>query len=205
MAENITIGNAGVVCFGEILLRLTAPAHGLLLQSGSFNVNVGGAEANVAVSLAQFGHHATVVTVLPDSPLGHAAAGELRRHGVRTDSIQFGPGRMGLYFLTTGAGHRPSEVLYDRADSAFALAPADLIDWAGALNEASWFHVSGITPAVGPLAAVSALRAVRAALKSLSSIKAMSRCSANSRSASATSSRSRSRAWPGRRSHSFAR
>jgi 2-dehydro-3-deoxygluconokinase len=163
MAENITIGNAGVVCFGEILLRLTAPAHGLLLQSGSFNVNVGGAEANVAVSLAQFGHHATLVTVLPDSPLGHAAAGELRRHGVRTDSIQFGPGRMGLYFLTTGAGHRPSEVLYDRADSAFALAPADLIDWAGALNEASWFHVSGIAPAIGPLAAVSALRAVRAA------------------------------------------
>lgn len=153
----------GVVCYGEVLLRLTAPQNEVLLQSPTLGLNVGGAEANVAVSLALLGHRASVVTVLPENSVGRAALGELRRHGVRTDSIQFRPGRLGLYFLTVGAGHRPSEVLYDRADSAFALAPADLIDWGQALGGSSWFHVSGITPAVSPTAAESALRAVRAA------------------------------------------
>jgi len=153
----------GVACYGEVLLRLTAPHHGTLLQQPSLEVNVGGAEANVAVSLTHFGHPAYLVTVLPDNVLGHAALGEFRRHGVRTEAVQFRPGRMGLYFLTAGAGHRPSEVLYDRAESAFALAPPDLIDWDLALADCTWLHLSGITPAVSPPAAESALRAVRAA------------------------------------------
>jgi 2-dehydro-3-deoxygluconokinase len=152
-----------VVCYGEVLLRLTAPQNGTLLQLPSLTVNVGGAEPNVAVSLTRFGHSASLVTVLPDNALGHAALGELRRHGVHLGKARFGPGRMGLYFLTVGAAHRPSEVLYDRNDSAFARAAPDLIDWNDALAGSAWLHLSGITPAVSSTAAESALRAVRAA------------------------------------------
>lgn len=152
-----------VVCFGEVLLRLTAPSHGLLLQSPSLKVDVGGAEANVAVSLTHLGHEAALVTVLPDNALGHAALGEIRGHGVRTEGVRFQAGRMGLYFLTVGAGHRPSEVLYDRTDSAFALAAPDLIDWKESLRGSTWLHLSGITPAVSASAAESALRAARVA------------------------------------------
>jgi 2-dehydro-3-deoxygluconokinase len=163
MMRNNNTQAAGVACFGEILLRLAASHSELLLQSRTMVGHIGGAEANVAVALAQWGHCATVVSVLPDNALGHAAAGELRRYGVRTDALQFRPGRMGLYFLTVGAGHRPSEVLYDREGSAFALAPPELIDWNSVLTEVSWLHLSGITPAVGPQAAEAALRAARAA------------------------------------------
>src|SRR5258708_28510783 len=163
MMRNNDTQAAGVACFGEILLRLAASHSELLLQSRTFVGHIGGAEANVAVALAQWGHDATVVSVLPDNALGHAAAGELRRYGVRTDSIQFRPGRMGLDFLTVRACHRPSEVLYDREPSAFALASPELIDWNAVLSEVSWLHLSGITPAVGPQAAESALRAARAA------------------------------------------
>jgi 2-dehydro-3-deoxygluconokinase len=163
MMRNNHTQAAGVACFGEILLRLAASHSELLLQSRSFVGHIGGAEANVAVALAQLGHPASVISVLPDNSLGHAAAGELRRYGVRTDAVQFRPGRMGLYFLTVGAGHRPSEVLYDREGSAFALAPPELIDWSSVLADVSWLHLSGITPAVGPQAAEAALRAARAA------------------------------------------
>src|SRR3954464_3740383 len=163
MMRNNHTQAAGIACFGEILLRLGAPHSELLLQTRTLVGHIGGAEANVGVALAQWGHSATVVSVLPDNSLGHAAVGELRRHGVRTDSVQFRPGRMGLYFITVGAGQRPSEVLYDRENSAFALAPPDLIDWSAVLSEVSWLHLSGITPAVGPQAAEAALRAARAA------------------------------------------
>jgi len=163
MMGNSNTQAAGIACFGEILLRLTAPLCELLLQTKSFVGHIGGAEANVAVALAQWGHPATMVSVLPDNALGHAAAGELRRFGVRTDPVQFRPGRMGLYFLTVGAGHRPSEVLYDREGSAFALAPPELIDWSSVLSQVSWLHISGITPAVGLQAAQAALRAARTA------------------------------------------
>ena len=156
MMRNNHTQAAGIACFGEILLRLGAPHSELLLQSRTLVAHIGGAEANVGVALAQWGHSATVVSVLPDNSLGHAAAGELRRHGVRTDPVQFRPGRMGMYFLTVGAGQRPSEVLYDRENSAFALAPPELIDWSGVLSEVSWLHLSGITPAVGPQSAEAA-------------------------------------------------
>jgi 2-dehydro-3-deoxygluconokinase len=163
--QHINTGKArsGFVCFGELLLRLSAPNNELLLQSGALTAHIGGAEANVAVSLAHFGHATRMVSVVADNALGKACIGELRRQGVRTDAIQTAAGRMGLYFLTVGAGHRPSEVLYDRADSAFALAAADAVDWGPVLADANWFHVSGITPALGPNAAAAALRAARAA------------------------------------------
>jgi 2-dehydro-3-deoxygluconokinase len=154
---------SGVVCFGELLLRLNAPGRELLLQSGELRVYVGGAEANVAVSLAHFGHAASVVSVVPDNALGTGCIAELRRHGVGTESIRKGPGRLGIYFMASGAGHRPSEIVYDRADSAFALRADEAIDWNQALAGARWLHVSGITPALGARAAEATLRAARTA------------------------------------------
>ena len=152
-----------VVCFGEVLLRLSSPGKELVLQSPSFQAHVGGAETNVAVGLSKLGDPAAVVSVLPNNSLGQACAAEVRRHGVETSSVVYRDGRMGLYFLTHGAGHRPAEVLYDRVGSAFASAPADLIDWSASITGAQWLHVSGITPAVSHQGAQAALRAVRAA------------------------------------------
>lgn len=152
-----------VVCFGEVLLRLSAPASELLLQTPRLDVHVGGAEANVAVSLACLGHETAVVGVLPDNPLGRAARDELRRYGVGTRGLRFAPGRMGLYFLSLGAVLRPSDITYDRADSAFAAAAPDAIDWERELDGAAWLHVSGATAAVGPNAAQAVVRAVREA------------------------------------------
>nr|WP_295377702.1 sugar kinase [Pseudoxanthomonas sp.] len=152
-----------VVCFGELLLRLGAPGRETLLQTPALEVHVGGAEANVAVSLARFGHAARMVGVVADNPLGEAAVGELRRHGVDTTAVQRQPGRMGLYFLTTGAVHRPSQVLYDRAGSAFAQVGGGRHDWPTLLAGADWLHVSGVTPALGAEAARGTLEAMRAA------------------------------------------
>jgi 2-dehydro-3-deoxygluconokinase len=149
-----------IVCFGEILLRLAAPGRELMLQTQRLDVTVAGAEANVAVALAHFGHDARVVSVLPDSVLGRAALGELRRHGVDTRGIVWGDGRMGLYFLSQGAVRRPSEILYDRADSAFARTPSlAKVE----LGDTDWFHVSGVTPALNRKTADAAIAAARAA------------------------------------------
>lgn len=147
-----------IACFGELLLRLGAPGRELLLQSPRLEVVVGGAEANVAVSLARFGHPVAMLGTVADNALGHAALGELRRHGVDTAPVRLAAGRMGLYFLATGAGYRPSEVLYDRAGSAFATAPADAYDWPALLRGAGWLHVSGVTPALGPPTAAAGVR-----------------------------------------------
>jgi len=154
---------AQIVCFGEVLLRLGAPGRQLLLQSPQLDVHVGGAEANVAVSLARLGHRARLVSVLPKNALGEAAAGELRRYGVDDGSIRWVAGRMGLYFLLPGAIHRPSEVLYDRAHSAFALASASQFDWELELSGAEALHVSGITPALGPELARATFTAIETA------------------------------------------
>ena len=156
---------ATVICFGELLLRLNAPDRELLLQSGQLRAYVGGAEANVAVSLAHLGHPTSMVSVVPDTTLGAACVAELRRHGVDTQHIRRAPGRLGIYFMASGAGHRPSEIIYDRANSAFAVAGDDGIDWQRALAGASWLHISGITPALGARAAESTLNAARAARK----------------------------------------
>jgi len=152
-----------VVCFGEVLLRLGAPARERLLQGGRLDVQVGGAEANVAVSLARLGHDAAMVGVVAGNPLGEAAAAELRRHGVDIGALARGEGRMGLYFLETGALQRPSRVIYDRADSAFVRARPTHYDWPALLDGAAWLHLSGVTPALGSDAAAAALDAARAA------------------------------------------
>lgn len=152
-----------VVAFGELLLRLTAPGRELLLQSGRLDVHVGGAEANVAVGLARLGHDAAMVSRVPDSALGDAAAGHLRRYGVDATGVSTGPGRMGLYFLSPGAGARPSDIVYDREGSAFALAGPEDFDWARALAGADLLHLSGVTPALGQRSADAALTAAEAA------------------------------------------
>ena len=154
---------ARIVCFGELLIRLSAPGRELMLQTPRLETNVGGAEANVAVSLARFGHDASFISIMPDNALAHSARGELRRWNVDTRSVQTGTGRLGLYFLTPGAGQRPSDVLYDRAHSAFALAAPDAIDWSAALEGADWLHISGVTPAVSANAANAALNAMKTA------------------------------------------
>ena len=152
-----------VVCFGELLLRLGAPGRQLLLQSPQLEVHIGGAEANVAVSLAKFGHETALISVIPDNPLGTAAVAEIRKHGVDTRRVNIAPGRMGLYFLVQGAMQRPSEVVYDRAGSAFASADPQQFDWQQLLIGADWFHVSGVTPALGERAAKAAIEAVQTA------------------------------------------
>lgn len=154
-------GQGRIVCFGEILVRLSAPDGEFLLQSPGLKACFGGAEANVAVSLARFGHDAAMLSVAPDNALGRAGVDELRRYGVDTSKIRIVPGRQGLYFLTPGAAQRPSQVLYDRAGSAFALNAGGL-DWSAALAGAEWLHVSGVTAAIGPQTAAAALGAVRA-------------------------------------------
>ena len=156
---------ARVVCFGELLLRLSAPGREKLLQSPQMEVRIGGAEANVGVSLSCFGHQVAAVGTVADNALGEAATGELRRHGLDTTGLRKVPGRMGLYFLAPGAIHRPAEVLYDRAGSAFAVAPAEAYDWPKLLQGADWLHLSGVTPALGANTAAAALAAARAARK----------------------------------------
>ncbi len=157
------MSRARILCFGELLLRLGAPGHELLLQQPRLDVHCGGAEANVGVSLAHFGHEVAMVSTVADNPLGAAVLGELRRHDVDTRHVRRVDGRMGLYFLTTGAIHRPSEVVYDRADSTFALAPADAYDWPRLLEGAQWLHLSGVSPALGADVAQATLAAARAA------------------------------------------
>lgn len=153
-----------IVCFGELLLRLSAPHGERLLQSGRFDVVVGGAEANVAVCLAQLGRPAALVSIAPDNALGRAARNEVRKYGVDVGGVELvDDGRMGMYYLTPGAVLRPSEVLYDRQESAFARAPANAVDWSAHLGAAAWLHMSGVTPAIGANAAAAALRAAEAA------------------------------------------
>ena len=153
-----------IVCFGELMLRLGAPDRERLLQSARLTATFGGAEANVAVSLARLGNDAAVVTTLPDNALGTAAIDQLRMHGVDVSGINQTAGRIGLYFLTPGAVQTPSDVLYDRQGSAFASASPSSYPWAKLLKGADWLHISGITPAVGPKACQAALKAAEEAV-----------------------------------------
>jgi 2-dehydro-3-deoxygluconokinase len=152
-----------IACFGEILLRMTAPGRELMLQKPALDVYVAGAEANVAVALSNLGHPVKMVTCLPPNPLGEAALREVRRHGVDVSAIARTPGRMGLYFLTQGAGLRASEIFYDRQDSSFARAGAGDFDWDSLLAGVGLLHMSGITPALGPRSAEAAVAAAEAA------------------------------------------
>ena len=152
-----------VVTFGELMLRLGPPGFERLLQSPMLCATFGGGEANVAVSLAQFGLDSCYVTRLPTNAIGDAAIRALRAEGVRTDCIARGGSRMGIYFTETGASQRASTVLYDRANSAISEISPDAVDWDGVMNGAAWFHVTGITPALGPTAAAATAASVSAA------------------------------------------
>ena len=138
-----------VVTFGEIMLRLSTPGFSRFVQASSFEVTFGGGEANVAVSLANYGLESYFVTKLPAHEIGQAAVNHLRRFGVRTDFIVRGGDRIGIYFLETGASQRPSKVIYDRAHAAITTLREGEIDWERVLEGASWFHWTGITPALG--------------------------------------------------------
>ena len=155
-----------VVSFGELMMRLSPPGDERLLQSPTLQVTFGGSEANAAASLAHFGLASSYVTRLPANPVGDAALRALRAEGVDVGHVLRGGARLGLYFFERGADVRPLQVVYDRAGSAFSqLDPAE-IDWTAALRGADWFHVSGITPALGdgPACATrEALAAARAA------------------------------------------
>ncbi len=149
--------------FGEIMLRLKAPGFERFFQSAVMEATYGGGEANVAVSLANFGEDAAYLTVLPENVLGNECVKELRKFGVDTSRILCGPGRMGIYFLEGGANQMPSKVLYDRANSSIALAKPGDIDWESALAGIGWFHITGITPAISQTAMELSLESVREA------------------------------------------
>lgn len=152
-----------VVCFGELMLRLNPPGYQRIVQTELFEASFAGGEANVAVSLANFGLAARYVSWVPANAIGQAAVNALRRYGVDTSSVYRGGDRLGVYYVEKGASQRPSTVLYDRAGSAVSLAsPADY-DWETALAGADWLHVTGITPALGENAAAACLDAVRTA------------------------------------------
>lgn len=152
-----------VVTFGEIMLRLATPGFLRFGQSETLTATFGGGEANVAVSLANYGIPVDFVTRLPKNDLGTACTMELRKFGVGVDNILFGGERIGIYFLETGAVSRGSKVIYDRAHSAVSEIKPGMIDWGKVLNGAGWFHWTGITPAISQGAADVCLEAIRTA------------------------------------------
>ncbi|OFW05106.1 MAG: 2-dehydro-3-deoxygluconokinase [Acidobacteria bacterium RIFCSPLOWO2_02_FULL_67_36] len=152
-----------VVTFGEIMLRLSPPGFERFFQSPVLSATFGGGEANVAVSLAQFGLASDYVTALPKHAIGDAAIRALRAEGVGTSHIVRGGSRVGIYFAESGASQRASSVIYDRAQSAISEMAPDAVDWGGIFEGADWFHVTGITPALGAKAADATARALAAA------------------------------------------
>jgi 2-dehydro-3-deoxygluconokinase len=158
--------NKRVVTFGEIMMRLSTPAFSRFTQTSNFNIIYAGSEANVAASLANFGTPAEHVTRFPDNDLGTAATQTLKKLGVETKHIVFGDRRMGLYFLENGSMQRSSRIIYDRFDSAFAHIRPGMIDWVEVLEGASWFHWTGITPAISQGAADVCIEAITAARNS---------------------------------------
>lgn len=142
-----------IITLGEIMLRLSTPGNKRFVQSDSFDAVFGGGEANVAVSCANYGHEVYFVSKLPEHEIGQSAINALRKYGVKTDYIARGGDRIGIYYLETGASMRPSKVIYDRAHSAIAEASATDFDFDKIMEGASWFHWSGITPAISEKAA----------------------------------------------------
>jgi 2-dehydro-3-deoxygluconokinase len=151
--------------FGEIMLRLSTPGFERFSQAGRFNIQFGGGEANVAVSLANFGIPVNFVTRLPDNDIGRACLMELKRHGVEVDHVAWGGERMGIYFLETGAVARASQVIYDRAYSSMATIQPGMIDWKKVFEGVTWFHWTGITPALSEGTAQTCLEAIQMANK----------------------------------------
>ena len=156
---------AKIVTFGEIMLRLATPDHLRFGQGNELVATFGGGEANVAVSLANYGEDVEFVTRLPKNDIAAACVRELRGFGVGTSNIVYGGERMGIYFLETGAVARPSKVIYDRAHSSISTIPSGEIDWAAVFAGAEWFHFTGITPAISREAAEVCLEACQMANK----------------------------------------
>ena len=154
-----------VITFGEVMLRLAPEGYYRFLQADSFGATFGGGEANVAVSLANYGADAAFVTKLPEHEIGQMAVNSLRKYGVDTSKITRGGDRVGIYFLEKGASQRPSKVIYDRAHSAIAEAQPSDFNWEEIFKGADWFHFTGITPALGDNVAEICLEAVKAAKK----------------------------------------
>lgn len=154
-----------VVSFGEIMLRLSPDGYYKLFQKPELNTSFCGAEANVAVALSNFGDEAEFVTALPDNDIGRAACRELMRYGVKTDNIVYTGDRLGIFFAEKGASQRPSKVIYDRKNSAIALAEPSSFDWEKIFDGADWFHITGITPALSDSLAKISVDAVKAAQK----------------------------------------
>lgn len=152
-----------IITFGEIMLRLSTPGYLRFGQAKQFDATYGGGEANVAVSLANYGMDAKFVTRLPENDIAKACLKDLRSYGVDTSSIVYGGDRLGIYFLETGAVARPSKVVYDRANSSIATIKLGDIDWKKVLEGADWFHWTGITPALSQGAADVCLEAIKAA------------------------------------------
>ena len=152
-----------IVTFGEIMLRLTPPDYLRFNQTNLFRASYGGSEANVAVSLANYGLQSEFVTRLPDNRVADACIDDLRRYGVRTDAILRGGKRLGIYYMEEAAAMRSSHVVYDRADSAFDTLQPGMIDWDGIFHDASWFHWSGISAAVSAGTAAVCAEAIAAA------------------------------------------
>ena len=153
-----------IVTFGEIMMRLNPEGYQRFVQADKFEVSYAGGEANVAVSLANYGIDASFVTKLPDNPLGRSARDAVRRFGVDTGDVVWGGPRLGVYFVEKGASQRPSKVVYDRAGSSIALASRGDFDWPRILRGAKWFHFTGITPALGgelPAICLDALKCCR--------------------------------------------
>ena len=152
-----------VLTFGEIMLRLRAPGQERFFQSNLMEATFGGGEANVAVSLANYGMEVEFFTFLPENAVGDECVRELRKFGVDTKKIRRGPGRMGIYFLESGANQLPSKVIYDRAYSSMALARPGDADWGNVFQGVDWFHITGITPAISESAMELSLQAVKEA------------------------------------------
>lgn len=154
-----------VVCFGEVMLRLTPPGYTRYSQTKSFDVAFGGAENNVAVSLACFGEQSRMVTKLPQNAIADVFMQQMRGFGVDTSSVVRGGDRMGIYFVEKGASLRPTRVTYDRKYSAMTTLKPGEIDWDAAFEDADWFHWTGITAAISPDAPVVVLEGLKAAKK----------------------------------------
>ena len=156
---------AKIVTMGEIMLRLSTPNNEKFIQADEFDINYGGGEANVAVSLANYGHDAEFVSALPKNPIGDAAIATLRKYNVGTKHISRSGERVGIYFLETGSAMRASNVVYDRANSSISTAKVDEFDFDEIFKDADWFHFTGITPAVSDSAAKLTEAALKAAKK----------------------------------------
>lgn len=156
---------AKVITFGEIMLRLSTPEYLRFAQARQFDATFGGGEANVAVSLANYGIDTDFITRLPDNDIARSCVRDLRSYGVGTSNIIYGGDRVGIYFLETGAVARPSKVVYDRAGSSIATIQKGMIDWPAVFAGADWFHWTGITPALSQGAADVCLEAIQAAGK----------------------------------------